>query len=391
LPVTTRNHGRNDGRDACPTCDRAVNDLVALGLIVVALYLSECVVWARHGAFVVTAPFLFGAKMHVLSRLAGTTRGAFTPLNPLPPFGRVYVVEPLPFTLDVDRAIARRAFSLAHEPLPDDTGREVTWADVKDVRAIDRDVHVSGAVFARCSTPRHARVAASVLATVAAATPHKRAEAIEEAMRAHFDVAEARARARRHARWSVPLLVSASAVFLALFVFVPRVVVATGTKHWPFLVVSVYAWVLVCAVSMYVAHRKLTPDARGERWMHTLLMLPAPTMAMRGNDKLGRALMAGLHPVAVALGVLHGEARDDVVGRALRELKHPRGGRARDARDEALLARVTTLARTEGVDVDNAFSAPTSLRAGQSAWCPRCRAVYRDGTTTCADCTIALV
>lgn len=363
-----------------------MSDLVALGAIVVALYLSECVVWARHGAFVVTAPFLFGAKLHTLSRLGGTTRGAFTLLNPLPPFGRVYVVEPFPFTMHVDRVVASRHFSLAHEPLPQDTGREVAWDDAKNARAIDRDVHVGASVFARCSTPRHARAAASVLARVASS--HDRPAAREDAMRAHFDVADARTRAHAHARWSVPLLVAASGVFVALFVFVPRVVMATGTKHWPLLVVSVYAWVLVSVVSMYIAHRKLVPDARGERWLQTLLMLPAPTMAMRGNDKLGRALMAGLHPIAVALAVLQGSTRDDVIARALRELKHPRGSHAPD---DALLARVTKLARDQGVDVDASFTPPRSLRAGHGAWCPRCHAVYRDGTTTCADCAIALV
>jgi hypothetical protein len=364
-----------------------VNDLVALGVIVVALYLSECVVWARHGAFVVTAPFLFGwsARLRPLSRLAGTTRGAFTFLNPLPPFGHVYVVEPLPFTLHVDRVVASRAFSLAHEPLPEQSGRVLAWDDVKDARAVDRDVYMGGTLFAHCSTPRHARAAAAVLTRIATASD--RASAIDEEMRAHFDVAEARARAQRHARWSLPLLIGASGVFVALFVFVPRVAIATGTKHWPVMLAAVYAWVLVCVVSMFVAHKKLAPLERGERWMQTLLMVPAPTMALRGNDKLGRGLMAGLHPIAVALAVLQGGARDDVIGRALRELKHPRGGHAHDA---ALLARVTLLARSEGVDVDSAF-APPKLREGQGAWCPRCRAPYRAGTAACADCSIALV
>lgn len=369
-----------------------MNDYVALALIIVALYLSECVVWARHGAFVITAPLLFAPRLRVLSRL-GTSNGSFTLLNPFPPFGHVYVVEPFPFTLHADRVVASRSFSLATEPLPLDSGRVIPWSAVQSARAVDRDVLINDERFAACSTPRHARAAARCITAIASMDAEKE-RAIEAQLAAHFDVADARARAQKHARWSMPLLIGASGVFVALFLFVPRVVLATGTQHWPLLLASVYSWVALCVVSMYLAHRKLFParEDRGERWMHTLLMLPAPTMAMRGNDKLGRSLMAGLHPVAVALAVLGGATRDDVVGRALRELKFPRAGRIKSPVDEEVLARVIRLARAEGIDVDAAFAPPKlNADAGQVAWCPRCRAAYRAGATRCTDCAVDLI
>jgi hypothetical protein len=367
-----------------------MSDTAGLALVVVALYLSECVVWARHGAVVVVAPWLMGPRMRVLSRL-GTARGALTLLNPLPPFGRVYVVEPWPFSVSPDGVVAARSFALAHEPRPLETGRSLSWDEVTAVAVVDKDVHVAGAPFARCSSARHARAAALVLTSIAGAT-QERSRVINELLEAHLDPDDARGRAHSHERISVPLIVGASAVFVTLFGLVPGVVSVTGVAHWPLLLASVYAWVVVCAVSMYVAHRNLTPEARGERWMHTLLMVPAPTMAMRGNDKLGRHLMAGLHPLAVALGVLVGSERDDVVGRALRDLQTPRAGRPEGAIERAFrdsaLAKAKALAHKYGIDVNAAFAAPP-LRAGRCAWCPRCRLPYRQ-QGVCSDCGVTL-
>ena len=143
-------------------------------------------------------------------------------------------------------------------------------------------------------------------------------------------------------------------------------------------------------------------------------------MAMRANDKLGRHLLAGSHPIAAALALLdastptsakHSAAleggRDDVVGRALRDLAFPRALAAMDDESAAierdfrglLLANATERARAAGVDVAAAFAAPApSARAhdsdgsdGHGAWCPRCRAVYRAVGGASRDCGVPLV
>src|SRR5690606_32864726 len=83
------------GRASALAHPRVMSDLAVLGLVVVALYLGECAWWVRHGAAILAAPFFFGrGSLRVLSRALGNARGAFALLNPLPPFGRAYVVEP---------------------------------------------------------------------------------------------------------------------------------------------------------------------------------------------------------------------------------------------------------------------------------------------------------
>lgn len=388
-----------------------MSDILALALAVVALYLSECVVWARHGAVVFTAPFFWGRPgVRLLSRALGTARGAFTILNPLPPFGRVYVVEPWPFSVSEEGVVALRTFALGAEPRPIQSAARLAWADIEKVRVDEKSVRVNGKPFVHASSARHARAAADVLEKLRVAKEKERGKLIDELLAAHLDPTGPRLKIARHARWGAGPVLCATLVFAAVFVAVPAVVQRDGLARWPLLVALVFGTVLLSSVSTYVAHRALLPDARGDRWLQTLLMVPAPTMAMRGNDKLGRFLLAGSHPIAVALAALEGATREDVVGRALRDLSFPRQPVMPSADEDAarieasFRARVLKLAKAkakaEGVDVEACFAAP-KLRSGphgQSAWCPRCRAPYRQEgrqaghqAGACTDCGVPLV
>jgi hypothetical protein len=374
-------------------------DLITLVVVIVALYLSECVVFARHGAVVLTAPFFFGGgRFHVLSRALGTAKGAFTILNPLPPFGRVYVVEPWPFSPSQEGVVALRSFALAHEPRPLQSARKLAWAQIEKVGVDERAVVVNGEVFAQTSSPRHARAAADVLEQLRAAKPAQRKKLLEDLVAASLDPDVVRLRLKRHATWGLPLALFSSWLFVILFLWIPRVLKADGLAHWPVLVIVAYAGVLLCAFATWIAHKKLLPAATGDRWGQVILMLPAPMMAMRGNDKLGRWLLAGSHPVAVALASFDGSLLDDVVGRALRDLAHPREpvlphddaeAAAWEAEHRArVLTQAKRRAKMAGLDVD-ALLGPPKLGAGQVAYCPRCRVPYRQ-TGVCADCAVRL-
>ncbi|HEY4221980.1 MAG TPA: hypothetical protein VGO62_11565, partial [Myxococcota bacterium] len=120
--------------------------------------------WARHGSIVASAPFFFGTpKLKTLSKALGTKASAAFLLNPLPPFGRVYVVEPWPFSANADGVLALRSFALAHELRPVESGRRVAWSEIKSVDVDDKTISVNGAAFARCSSKKHALAAAEVL------------------------------------------------------------------------------------------------------------------------------------------------------------------------------------------------------------------------------------
>jgi nucleotide-binding universal stress UspA family protein len=386
-----------------------VSDTLVLVFAVVALYLSECVAWARHGAIAFVAPLYFGRpRARTLARALGTAKGAFTILNPLPPFGRVYIVEPWPFSASTDGVVALRSFALAGEPRPVQSAVRYAWGAVERVRAEDKRVLINGQPFAETSSARHARAAAEVLEKLREAPPKKRGKLLDELLAAHLDPHTVRRSLERHVRWGSGALFGATLVFAALFVVTPRVLLTEGLARWPVLVALVFIGVFFSAAATFFAHRKLLPEARGDRWLQTLLMLPAPTMAMRGNDKLGRALLARSHPIAVALGALGGWERDDFIGRALRDLSFPREPVLPSADTEAaaieadfrarLLRQAQALAKKEGIDVEACFLPPPVPRLAEpkspGSWCPRCRMAYRntDGAlAACNDCGVKLV
>ena len=380
-----------------------MNDLVVLALVAIGLYLLECVIWARRGAVVVTAPWYFGRlRMSPPSASMGNGQGGLTLLNPLPPFGRVYVVEPWPFSPGRDGVVAAVTFAWGNAARQAGSGRFVAWADVKRVRVDEKAVFLNDekAPFARCSSARHAKNAAAVLRSLAlASSTSDRERLLEEKIASSLAVPHVTARARSHQWMGLPLLLSTLLCFVIFFGFVPLIVAREGLQRWPHLLASVYSSVVMCALSTWLVHRALMKEARGDRWMATLLSLPAPTLAIRGNDKVGRYLLADSHPIGAAIALLSGARRTEAVLALLRDLRFPRqpalpvadaaAAAAEQEFRQHLERQATEAARQAGVDVEAAFLPPPQPK-GFSTYCLRCHTVYRDGST-CADCGVPAV
>lgn len=367
-----------------------MSDLGALGLVLVVLYLSECLVVVRRGGVVFRLPLYGGgASASPPSKAMGDHNVGVALLNPLPPFGRVYVTAPWPFVCDDVWVVAAQATSLGMDPLPRQSGRRLAFDAIQTVRTIDKDILVNGEDFVRCTSPVHARAAADVLRTLSTTLLAERSAVLERLVRASFDVGVVSARLEDHRRRGLSLLVATMGAFVALFVVTPGMVIHEGLQRWYLWLGLIFGWVVVSAMMAFFAHRSLQPAARGERWLHLLLSLLAPTVAVRGNDKVGRFLLADMHPVVVAVALLRGDRRQAVVGAMLRDLRQPRLPTLPDetsaAIDQAFRARVATVATgvaaAAGVDVDAAFTAPGRT----PLYCRRCQTGYTKGTV-CLDC-----
>lgn len=381
-----------------------MSDLASLGLVIVALTLGECAWWVRHGAAVLKVPLFFGSgALRTLSSSLGNERGAFAFMNPLPPFGRAYVLEPWPFSLSEEGVVAARSFSFGNERRPSGAARVLRWDEVDKVGRDDASLRVNGSPFAECASRHHAVAAEQVLRAMVDAKAKDRTRVLDELLEAHLDPDAVKARTRAHRSASTSSLLASSGLFLALFGAVPFEVAQRGLERWVWLLGVLYAWVALSALATWTAHRELygkraeKPGAtRTERWAQLALMFFAPYTALRGTDKVGRNLLAGLHPLAVALALADPKRGHDVVLRGLRDFATPRPlalEPAAAAIEEAFRARALRIARkrAEGRGVDGtALSAPPVLRAGQLAWCPRCRVPYRQAAGTCADCGVAL-
>ncbi len=382
------------GADTSPplTWAAAVSDLQVLLVVLVGLYLSECLVVARRGSVIVRLPWFFGgASAAPPSKAMGNGNVGLALLNPLPPFGRVYVVEPWPFVCDDTAVVAAQATSLWRDPKPKQSGQRLAFSAITDVGTIDKDIFVNNAVFAAASSARHAQAAAAALKAMWQAPPEQRAAVRASLLKAAFDVDDARARISLHQRRGLPVLTATIGAFAALFVVTPTMVNHEGVERWYVWLALIYLWVVLSSVFAFLAHKKLSPTFRGERWLNLLVSTVAPTVAVRSNDKLGRFLLAGLHPVTSTLLLLRGDARTQVVGALLRDLRQPRlptlpvddvesaAVEASFRRDVSAVAEATVAAA--GIDVTALFVAP-----GKTAkYCPRCHTGYTKGTG-CADC-----
>jgi hypothetical protein len=369
-----------------------MSDLQLLLVVLVALYFTECLVVARRGSVIVRLPwFLGGASAAPPSKAMGNGNVGLALLNPLPPFGRVYVVEPWPFVCDDTSVVAAQSTSLWRDPKPKQSGQRLAFSAITDVGTIDKDIFVNDAVFATASSARHARAAAAALKAMWQAPPEQRAAVRASLLKAAFDVDDARARLALHQRRGLPLLVATIGTFAAMFVVTPTMVNHEGVERWFVWLGLIYVWVVLSSLLAFFAHKKLSPTFRGERWLNLLVSTVAPTVAIRGNDKLGRFLLAGLHPVTSTLVLLQGAPRTQVVGALLRDLRQPRlptlpvddvdslAIEASFRREVSALAEATAV--TAGIDVAALFVAP-----GKTAkYCPRCHTGYTKGSA-CADC-----
>ncbi len=381
-----------------------MSDLASLGLVIVALSLGECAWWVRHGAVVLRAPWYVGrGALATLSSSLGNERGAFAFMNPLPPFGRAYVVEPWPFSLSEDGVVNARSFSFAHEHRPAGPTRAVTWDALEQLGRDDATVLVNGAPFAVCASRHHAEAARRALQTMMDAKAKDRGRVLDELIEAHLDPEAVITKTREHRAAGFSTLLAAFGLFFAVFGAVPFEVAQRGLERWQWLLTLVYAWVALAAVSTWTVHRALYGKraerlgaARGERVAQLVMMVLAPYTALRATDKVGRNLLAGVHPIAAALALTDTRAGRDAVARALRDLQTPRplmlDDAARDI-EAAFRARLWKAAKKKaegrGVAVASLDDPPT-LRAGQVAWCPRCRTPYRHTSGTCADCQVPL-
>lgn len=134
--------------------------------------------------------------------------------------------------------------------------------------------------------------------------------------------------------------------------------------------------------------------ACGEGWGASLRaalhLVVYPVAALRPLGHLSQSLYRDVEPVAALVVLLPPEG---LAAFAARELARARLSRAATAPElgAAWEARAASLSRAlvaAGVSPAGAVAPPSPI-PGAAAWCPLCRAQYREGFSTCADCGVA--
>jgi hypothetical protein len=374
-----------------------MSDVQLLFAVVAALYAWECLCWLRRGGVAFTTWWGRHWAARHPGALAGNQSGGFVPAPLLPPLGTLFVANQLPLSLSPDGVLAFVATNVNPGWRPAQSGRFVTWRDLREVRARGKKVLINGELLVAAATPGLARHLGAELKRLAALKSAERAATISQFVQGALDPKAIEARRAEWRKQARPVRWLANVLVLYFFVVAPALIWQYGfLLCWLWLLLGLLALTFTTATLFARAHRGLYPNAHDERFTHMLTIALAPTSAMRAHDTLSRPLLESFHPLAVAQIFLDNRDFREFARRSLLDLRHPALPSCPNGMPEAQTAerffRETLLATTEeflskqGVELEKLCRAPAPGDESSRAYCPRCEAQFTSAEGRCADC-----
>lgn len=372
-----------------------MTDSQQLGLALVLVYASECLVWARRGGVVFRRWIGSTGTLRTGGELFRNERGGLFWAPPLPPFGETALVRGLPWSVGPEGILTGQGASW------DPSGRPATpmmfrkWDSLGALRSTGRTVWSGEERLGEAgSEPEAARLAGGIEA-LRGLDPGERARRLPGWIAAPLDPATAARRLAEGRRATRGVRRAGSLLFLFLFGAVPAVVWAWG--WWPAwwmlapLLVGQVAWISGQARRV---HAGLYPAAAEERFRLTLTLALSPLAAIRAGDALFRPLLEEFHPVVIGALWLERGALEEMARRTWRDLRWPRlpacpvpGGAATEAfHREAVREALEAWARGAGLD-PSAWQRPRPPSdPSHTRHCPRCETQYTSRASCCAEC-----
>jgi hypothetical protein len=363
-----------------------MSELQILFVVLVVLYLIQCVAWVPQDSTAFRATLFSGWKLEPEGfRLAARLRAV--PGNPLPPFHGVAVCPPQLVSVSPLGMLTGGTGAQAFQP----------FDGMREIRAAGKHLRIAGAPLLTAGSPGEAARLAAWLEKIHALAEKKRAAAIEKHLAAEFDFERASQRFAEFRARTRLLQWTSTALFSFLFLFVPLIVDAVGlARVWPELAAALVVLVAAIAWDFRRAHRKLHPQEGEARWTAMLTIILSPVAAIRPKDVLFRDLFAGFHPLAVARVLCAPEEFRRVAARMLREFTFPIPGSqlAGDepaARCDAWFRERQTAAlrrflAESGAKPEELLAPPARSGPQSASYCPRCCQQYAVLLGACPDC-----
>jgi hypothetical protein len=314
--------------------------------------------------------------------------GGWRLLSPLP-FRVAHLGTRLPIREGPDglRAIAPVSrFAFAPEPGP---GLPFVPGRVERVEGRGKMVWVDGRPFARAIHRRQALLWLALLSDLAGCGPVEARSRLAAAVASGFDLSRFRARQEDFTRACRALRWSGGAYFTGLFLLSPVLVWVFHTEQGLALSLPVLiALHLATLVSLGLAHRRLLPDAAGERVELLIAAFLYPPGLLRGLQELANEVTSGFHPAVLACALLDDEDRHRFLrielGRLmqLREAAPAPGLGVAELELRALLG----LAEAIGESESSLLTPPARVDPMAERYCPVCLTEYRATVDGCSDC-----
>lgn len=374
-----------------------MTELQWLFAILAGLYAWECLGWIRHGGVVFSALTTTRWRIQHPTSAVGNHHGGFILAMPFPPLGSLLVANQLPFSVGPTGALFFVSTNLNRGWRPPQSGRFLTWDEVQRLRRDGKKLFFGKEKIHTASTATLASHFFKLLSTLEKIPAETREPAIKQLLSEAMDVkriATQLEQLRSHTR-SIRML--ANTLFVHVFVVAPILIALIGIKSaWLGLVVVMLALTFSMATLFRRAHREFYPNAKDDRFTHTLTTALAPATSMRAHDILSRPLLESFHPLAVARVLLVEQQFRSFARNRLLDLRHPLLPICPNLKPAAVAAekffRGASLEITEawlkqgGIEPDELCLPPKPLDEACRAYCPRCEAQFTSAEHGCSDC-----
>ncbi len=377
-----------------------MGDLQSLLLVLVVIYLAECVVWVRRGAVAFVSGWSLAKHRWRLWQpdgIIGNQRGAVCFANPLPPLGAVTLGQPLPLSVSADAVFAYTAACLNPGWRPAQSARFVRFADIQEIEREGKRVLVNGRVFLNTASTSAARRLVSWLRRLKETPAPQRDAAIRQSLADGFCAEKVHERLDAFARLARPIRALSNSLLVVLFVLGPAAVWRFGLAHTVWVLVpALLAHTVTIAILFRRAYRRLYPQDGDEWFTPFLTMLLAPPSAIRANDVLGRHLLEDFHALAVAQVLCPPRSFREFARRTLLDLRYPMlpacpvGDPAMTATEHEFRAALRNEAErfvvSHGLELGELLRPPAPSEPVNTAYCPRCGAQFVTEAGVCGDC-----
>lgn len=374
-----------------------MTDRESLLLVMVVLYLVECVFWVKRGAWVFRTWLGRFWMYRDESEFARNDHGGIHWAWPLPPLGLVHICRGIPISFGPEGILSFKAEGLNPRGRPRQSARFVRWAELKSVETNGKCVLVNGTAFWSGDSVQMPAWLASWLKEVSILAPEDRLKRMKSAVEAQYDTKAFETRRgalQGELRWLNVLC----PVFL-VYVLVAMPVVISTWGWLPalyFLLPAMFAMSGLIAWRFARAHRRLYPGMGEERFKQMLLCAVIPASASRARDPLTRGAVEEFHPLCAASVLLTPGAFRDVAETAWRDLCHPQLPECGSqdplavateqwyrAECRAAFRRILTQSK---MDADEWVRPPKPSEAVHVKYCERCHAQFTESAVSCGEC-----
>lgn len=349
-----------------------ISELGILFLVVLVVYLLQCVQWVSPDAVVFALNWRGGGttkrRGFVWSAL-GTSGFLAWPLPPLTPTVVVAwpLFEPVPEGLWLTQ--------------PELRWNSISWSNVA-VTSSDSKLVCNGSSAFKGSERQTARYA-GLLQQLGRTPESERGPILLAWLRQAMSVRGAARRVLVFARRSRWLRILANFQLALLFLALPFTFIKFGPAVLWRVAVSLLVISVAITFEFWMLHKKLFPQAVSARFKAGVTILLSPIAAIRASDALARDLLAGYHPVAVAAAILPSDEFRQFAGEQFRLIRF--GDHPGKWYRENLGKLMEQAVRRKGVKPAELLR-PASRESGSVAYCPRCLAQYVKDRTACSDC-----